>query len=131
MVPPLINRLFQTEGSIDAVESVNESNRRLFHFSSEIRHRQAKFERIIRRAFLGNEQKEALLRGCYLSASGRDGISAQGFTAGIFSQIHEMQHDATWTDEAVQREKEFQTWTNFGYVGIAAVVIVVIASILI
>ncbi|MFK7768216.1 MAG: type VI secretion protein IcmF/TssM N-terminal domain-containing protein [Mariniblastus sp.] len=131
MVPPLVNRLFCSEVSGEVVESVNESNRRLYHFASEVRDKQKTFERIIRRAFLGNSQKEELLRGCYFSASGRDAVSTQGFTAGIFSQIHEMQNDASWTDEAMQREKELQNWSNFGYIGIATVAILIITSILV
>lgn len=130
MVPPLVNRLFCSEVASEAVESVNESNRRLYQFASEVRAKQKTFERIVRRAFLGNAQKEELLRGYYLSASGRDVVSSQGFTAGIFSQIHEMQNDASWTDEAMQREKDFQNRSNLGYIGLALVVILTVASIL-
>lgn len=130
MVPPLVNRLFHTERTVgNAEESVNEANRRLYRFMSSIRDRQKTFERLMRRAFLGNNRKDELLRGCYLSASGRDSLSEQGFTAGIFNQILEMQNDVAWTQKAIERDEDFRRWTTIGYSSVVTVVVVAILMI--
>lgn len=130
MVPPLVNRLFQTGRADDAAGNlVDEGNRRLYQFTQAIRDRQVKFERIIRRAFLGNGQRGDLLRGCYFSASGNEAMSEQGFTAGIFSQIDEMQNDVAWTREAIERDNDFRRWTTLGYFSIVSVVVVTLVCI--
>lgn len=131
MVPPLVNRLFQTERTGGgAEEAVNEANRRLYRFMYSLRERQGKLERIIRRAFLGNGRKDELLRGCYLSATGKDTLSEQGFTAGIFSQIFDMQNDVSWTKEALERDQDFRRWSVLGYSSVATIAIVAILMIL-
>lgn len=131
MVPPIVNRLFQTERNPSEAEPVNVANRRLFGFANEIRRRQSALTRLVRRAFLGNHQNGALLRGCYLSASGKDTITQQAFTAGILSQIHEMQNDVQWTPGALHRDSEFNRWAIMGYIALGAIVAIILAGILI
>ena len=130
MIPPLVNRLFQTERTGGgAEESVNEANKRLYRFMFSLRGCQTRFERLIRRAFLGDDQKGELLRGCYLAASGKDSLSEQGFTAGIFNQILEMQNDVAWTREALSRDEDFRRWTTIGYCSVATITIVALLMI--
>jgi len=131
LIPPVVNRLFQTERTGGNTEdAVNKSNERLYEFMLSIRHRSANFERIIRRAFLGNRQPGELLRGCYLAATGRDSISEQGFTAGIFSQLFEMQNDVQWTEDALANDKDLRRWTVLGYASVATVSVVALLMIL-
>ena len=122
MVPPLVNRLFQTERtSGGAEEAVNQSNQRLYNFMYTIRQRRANFERIVRRGFLGNRQPGELLRGCYFAATGRDPISEQGFAAGVISQMFELQNDVQWTQQAIERDTNSRRWTLFGYASVATI----------
>ncbi len=131
LIPPIVNRLFHTERSSGGAEqAVNESNQRLYRFMYSIRERQSRFERIVRRGFLGNNQPGELLRGCYLTATGRDTISEQAFTAGVFSQLFEMQNDVRWTDEAIAKDKDLNRWSIFGYFCVATISVVAVLLIL-
>ncbi|QDV23708.1 type VI secretion protein IcmF/TssM N-terminal domain-containing protein [Aureliella helgolandensis] len=131
MVPPLINRLFQTERSNGTSQDAASScNRRLYHFMYSIHQRSGNLERLIRRAFLGNQQPGELLRGCYLAATGRDTVSEQGFAAGIVSQLMDMQNDVQWTDEALLHDRDCRRWSILGYVSVSMVACIAILLIL-
>lgn len=128
MVPPVVNRLFQTERNLTEEQPVNQANTRLFGFTSELRHRQEAMVRIIRRGFLGGAQIPSRLRGCYLAACGKDAMTQQAFTAGIMSQVLEMQNDVQWTEKALQRDRDFHRWIVTGYVGLASVLAVLVLT---
>ena len=91
MIPPLVNRLFLTDNN-DNLAIVSDGNRRIYQFSQLLRGRQKQLERLIRRAFMCQTGSNGRLRGCYLSATGTESQLEQGFTAGIFSQVLEMQN---------------------------------------
>lgn len=122
MIPPLVNRLFETERTSGIAEaSATSSNERLYSLMNSLRQRQAALQRLIRRGFLSDSSQGRFLRGCYLAATGSDSFSSQGFSAGIVQQISEMQNDVQWSEEALQDDRERRCWTRWGYTAIATI----------
>jgi hypothetical protein len=122
MIPPLVNRLFETERTSGIAEaSVTLSNERLYSLMNSLRQRQAALQRLIRRGFLSDSNQGRFLRGCYLAATGTDSFSSQGFSAGIIQQVSEMQNDVQWSEDALRDDRERRCWTRWGYTAIAII----------
>lgn len=118
MLPPLINRLFHTESGPESVTTTRARNEHLYQFMSSIGKRTGIAQRLIQRGFLNNTINAQQLRGCYLTANGRDANSQRGFANGVIGQLLEMQNEVQWKPDAIHFDRERRRWARLGYFAI-------------
>src|SRR5262249_22330083 len=120
LFPTYIYRLFRVEAGQEDVGAVVQGNSRLYQLMFQMRERRQRLGRLVGRTLGGEGRGPALFGGCYIAATGRDPVREQAFIAGVFRRLIENQTFVSWTADAQQEEANFETYTRYGYTGIAA-----------
>ncbi len=119
LLPPLIYRLLQLSPAEDRhAEHVQQGNVDLYQFLHEIRQREKRISRILKRGICAEGTKPGLLGGCYLGATGSDVVRDQGFVAGVMPQLIDMQNMLSWTSDALHEDACCRSWARGGYIGL-------------
>jgi hypothetical protein len=128
LFPTWIYKLFRVEVSgREELASVVRRNTRLYQLLCQVRDRRKRLGSILVRG-LATEQRPAwAIGGCYLASTSRDVIREQAFVPGVFRRLTENQNYVSWTGEAINEEENFQRWTRYGYAGVVAGTVVLVA----
>jgi hypothetical protein len=121
LFPTYIYRLFrlESEGREEMAVAVH-GNVRLYQLMCQLRDRRTRLSRMLTRAVnLGDTRSPVLFGGCYIAGTGGDPSREQAFIAGVFRRLIENQNFVSWTAEAMEEEVKFESWTKYGYTGIA------------
>lgn len=123
LLPPLVYRLLQLAPQNDPHSAhIQQGNVELYQFLHELRQRERRISRILKRGICAEGTRPGLLGGCFLGATGSDVVRDQGFVAGVMPQLLEMQNMLSWTPEALHEDASCRWWSRAGYVGLAAFV---------
>jgi type VI protein secretion system component VasK len=128
LFPPLVYRLARAGRPERREEEADlAGNVQLYHFLQQVRRREKPLARILTRGINPDGRGPWRPRGLYLAATGPDATHQQGFAAGIFPQLVEMQNDGAWTPHALTEDAARRRWAAAGYSALAAALIAVAA----
>src|SRR5262249_42843454 len=111
----------------EAAESFRK-NARLYQFLGTMRERIRRLSRILTRGLLDQKDQRPLFAGCYIAGTGRADTD-QAFGAGVFRRLLGEQDNVAWTQQALDREAEYQRVLGIGYLVLAVLAVVDVALI--
>jgi type VI protein secretion system component VasK len=122
----LVYRLLRTEEQPgESAWDAARDNAALFRFANAFLQRENELARLLARFAVLDGGQRLLYGGCYLAATGADPETEQAFAPGVFRLLVENQNHVAWTPPALAEEASYQTWTTYGYLAIAAFVLLV------
>lgn len=127
LLPSLVYRLLRLDPAQPDDVETSHGNERLYELLDELRLRQKRIVRILAHGVLGDGPGTWLLGGCFLAATGNQ-PAQQGFVAGVFPQLTEMQSMLSWRPEALATDARLRLWTRLGYAAIAASTLLLVAA---
>ncbi len=129
LVTPLAYRLLEAGQEDEADElQTTRGNIELYGFLSAMRDRRQRLDRILARGATAEVRGRGLFGGLYLAATGADVAREQGFVAGVFPQLLEMQNMLAWTPEALADDARCRRWTIAGYTLLGLLVLGVVTA---
>jgi hypothetical protein len=117
-------RLVSSEG--DDPERATHRNGQLFRFLGALREGQKRLTELVVHGLASKPKGPALLRGCYLAATGRDSAREQAFVAGVFQRLLEYIRYVSWTQEALAEDAAYHRRASYGYLALPIYLIVLI-----
>jgi hypothetical protein len=94
-------------------------NGRICRFLEAMRAGQKQLSEIVLQALSSKPDGPALLRGCYLAATGRDPGGEQAFVAGVFQLLFESMKYVSWTERARTDDNTYHRWARNGYIALS------------
>jgi IcmF-related N-terminal domain len=127
MFPTWIFKFLRTEvPDKDPPGTVVRGNAQLIKLLCQMKWRSKRLGQILTRGLVREEGGPLLFGGCYAAATGSNPGSEQAFLPGIFRRVIENQNYVSWTDEALAQDQNQKNLARYGYVVMAAAVVVAI-----
>jgi hypothetical protein len=106
-------------------------NRNLYMLLNQVYQRGPRLARVLGRGLPGGSGQETadpldalpLFAGCYLAGTGRT-PEQQAFVPAVVQRLIDGQSSVSWTSAALREDARFRRWTSFGYMALAAVLVI-------
>jgi hypothetical protein len=98
--------------NVESSEEAVQNNAEIFRFLAQSQQRAATVGRMVAKVMQPDEESHPLFGGCYVVAQGG---GQPWFTQDLFTKVEGAQDFVAWSQEALDEEEDYKTWTWYGY----------------
>jgi hypothetical protein len=118
-----VYKYFKLEETREELPEVVKFNSLLYQVLHRLRQLDRPLARILNRALVTPHAVPFMLGGCYFGGTGPT-PTQQAFVGGVFRRLKEEENRVSWTPEAIDEERDYDRWTQWGYAGLGVFLLV-------